>query len=373
MDDMRRVSRQERKEAEKLWRAIFQEDGEALVRHYFDDRKDQVEIEGLFSEDVLTSVIHLNSYQVFFRDILYDIRYIVGVATDKKYQREGRMSRLMAHCLRKLYEEGDVFTVLMPVDSAYYTPFGFRFIQDVDQYRFKAPETLAEMTLKPVKEDNVAVFVPAYYQAMKKHPLHVNRGMHGFDILKKELAAEGGELIGIGDGYLAVYDDDDLQVREAVYQEPETLKSMFSYVSERAGKREIHWQMPTGSPLKNLVDHRAGNMVIRQPFIMARILNAYELISDMAECFEDCSILISDKLIMENNGLYAIRSGIVHKEKATSADEADIALSVEALTQWLFGYETLETLEGLYDDVVINNPSVVIDFSNGANYFNEFI
>lgn len=361
-------------QAEALWRLAFPEDEDGLVRHYFHEREDMVEAAGLYEGGTLTAMAHLNRYQVFFRGLLYDVRYVVGVATHPAWRRQGRMSRLMVHSLRSLRESGEVFALLMPVDSAYYTPFGFRFIQDVEQFSFAPSGEMLGERLPEARPVGPAGCMPVHHRAMRGHLLHGNRGLRSFEVLEKELAAEGGRLAGIREGYLAVYEDEEsFQVREAACLETETLKDMLAYAAKEAGGRRILWQMPAGSPLKHLVPCRAGNTITRQPFLMARILDAGALFEDMAPFMGSCAIHVSDSLIPENNGLYRIaESGVVH-EKTASAEEADAVMDVGTLAQWLFGYERLEVLAELHAGVAIVNETALPELYGGTCYFNEFV
>lgn len=75
----------------------------------------------------IRGMLHLNPYRLFVRGKEVDAHYIVGVATDEEYRRQGVMRELLADTFHKLRERGEMLTYLMPADRDYYLPFDFRF------------------------------------------------------------------------------------------------------------------------------------------------------------------------------------------------------------------------------------------------------
>ena len=55
----------------------------------------------------------------------YHLPYIVGVATNKKYRRQGIMKSLLCRAMQDMREEKLPFAYLMPAKVEYYSPFGF--------------------------------------------------------------------------------------------------------------------------------------------------------------------------------------------------------------------------------------------------------
>ena len=75
----------------------------------------------------IRGMLHLNPYRLFVRGKEVDAHYIVGVATDEEYRRQGVMRELLADTFHRLRERGEMLTYLMPADRDYYLPFDFRF------------------------------------------------------------------------------------------------------------------------------------------------------------------------------------------------------------------------------------------------------
>lgn len=72
-------------------------------------------------------MLHMNPYRLRIGKESVDAHYIVGVATEEAYRRQGVMRELLKAGFSRLREQGEFLTYLMPADEAYYLPFDFRF------------------------------------------------------------------------------------------------------------------------------------------------------------------------------------------------------------------------------------------------------
>ncbi len=75
----------------------------------------------------LTSMIHLNPYQLQFGNRECVLHYIVGVATAPVHRRRGQMRRLLEEAFQLMSDRGEPITYLMPANERIYLPFGFRY------------------------------------------------------------------------------------------------------------------------------------------------------------------------------------------------------------------------------------------------------
>ena len=95
-------------------------------------------------ENLVKGMLHLNPYTLHVKGQPAEAKYIVGVATDEEYRRQGVM--------RELRSRGEWFTYLMPADENYYLPFDFRFgMAQVEQELEYLPE-LRKETEKQAKD-----------------------------------------------------------------------------------------------------------------------------------------------------------------------------------------------------------------------------
>lgn len=82
-------------------------------------------------------MIHVNSYRCKVMNQEMVLPYIVGVATDEKYRRQGVMRSLLEQVLSDLHEQKVPFAYLMPANEEYYKPFDFRCVNKKSEYEVK--------------------------------------------------------------------------------------------------------------------------------------------------------------------------------------------------------------------------------------------
>lgn len=96
-------------------------------------------------DDVVKGMLHLNPYTLHVKGQPTEAKYIVGVATDEEYRRQGIMRELLVKTFQELRGRGEIFTYLMPADENYYLPFDFRFgMAQVEQELEYLPELCKE-------------------------------------------------------------------------------------------------------------------------------------------------------------------------------------------------------------------------------------
>lgn len=118
------ISEREEQELRRLWREAFEEE-EAYLEYYHRNFLRKNRIWTLWDGDVLASMIHVNPYQIWQDNRILPGAFLVGVATDERYRRQGCMRILMEDVLDTLRSEGLVFAYLLPAKEEYYLPFGF--------------------------------------------------------------------------------------------------------------------------------------------------------------------------------------------------------------------------------------------------------
>ena len=100
-------------------------------------------------EGTIKGMLHLNPYLLHVQGKEVQAHYIVGVATDEEYRRQGVMKELLVETFSRLRNQGEPFTYLMPADEQYYLPFDFRFgMNQIEQEM----ECFGEVALKETGE-----------------------------------------------------------------------------------------------------------------------------------------------------------------------------------------------------------------------------
>ncbi|MGN0395149.1 MAG: GNAT family N-acetyltransferase [Coprococcus sp.] len=108
----------------KLWKEAF-DDSESYMDFYYQYVYPDNVVFGAYDKNKLVSMIHLNPYSVMFEGREMTLHYIVGVATDEEYRKQGVMKTLMLKCCEYLKSLGEPFTYLMPENEIYYAGMGF--------------------------------------------------------------------------------------------------------------------------------------------------------------------------------------------------------------------------------------------------------
>ncbi|ROR26284.1 putative acetyltransferase [Mobilisporobacter senegalensis] len=119
----------QQKDSYDLWKLCFGDTRE-YMDNYFAWRLKENQILSLYSDEAMTSMIHLNPYPLILSGKEIQTNYIVGVATRPEYRKQGLMRKLLTKALEDMYEEGHEFTWLMPASDKIYLPFDFRYIYE---------------------------------------------------------------------------------------------------------------------------------------------------------------------------------------------------------------------------------------------------
>ena len=113
-------------------------------------------------DNIVKGMLHLNPYTLHVKGQPTEAKYIVGVATDEEYRRQGVMRELLVKTFQELRSRGELFTYLMPADENYYLPFDFRFgMAQVEQELEYLPELRKETekqmedTVEKASQDNI--------------------------------------------------------------------------------------------------------------------------------------------------------------------------------------------------------------------------
>ncbi len=127
---IRYLSQEEKQATRPMYESAFPEDSQEFVDYYYSLKTKDNEImvmEGAEQDSSFHVMIHLNPYNLSIYGHRRQIPYIVAVATDIAYRRQGKMGLVMASLLQDLAAGEVPFTFLLPADPAYYRGQGFVF------------------------------------------------------------------------------------------------------------------------------------------------------------------------------------------------------------------------------------------------------
>ena len=155
-----------------LYEAAFPEDCRAYVDYYYQWKSPQNEIfvlkqQGGSDDDwQICAMMHLNPYTVWVSTRAVRLHYLVAVATEKSCRRKGYMRRLMKEAFRWLYNQMEPFTYLMPANTAYYLPFGFRTVYEQKKVVF--PQELEAANQWAKQQFDVVTLRDRWYQQFEE-------------------------------------------------------------------------------------------------------------------------------------------------------------------------------------------------------------
>lgn len=178
-------------ECKELYKDAFH-DNEAFENYYFDKMVLHNQVLALKVKDEVAAMLHIVPKRFA---ALCEVDYYYAIATDKKYQHKGYMSKLIDEALNISYKNGKGIAYLVPAIQGLYEPFGFgKFGEryepfDITRYEKKYEiEKHTEITsqlkerLRRIFREKIAVNFDDY----------VDRDMSYYDMLLGALEAEKG-------------------------------------------------------------------------------------------------------------------------------------------------------------------------------------
>ena len=158
---IRYLTGEEKQTSRWLWQEAFPEDSQGFIDYYY--KRKTADNRVLVKEDEegrLLSMAHLNPYHVMVKGRLWELNYIVGVATAADSRRQGHMRDMLGRLLLDLHDEGAPFCYLMPASEGIYLPFGFRFVfnQPLWQIKERLPEETRRLKLQLSEGSGTAAF-----------------------------------------------------------------------------------------------------------------------------------------------------------------------------------------------------------------------
>lgn len=305
----------EMEEVKKLWKDCFG-DTDAYMQFYFTWKTKDNEILGIYQEDQLVSMLHLNPYQVSIHGNVYQSYYVVGVATETSYRKQGLMRKVLEHSIQAMNEERVPFTYLMPASEAIYLPFDFRIITHqrrmsypMEDLRRQEREVLYAASIEEKRYSivsvtetsnelsNIQTFANQYLK--NTEDVYTIRDVYYYERMMAELKACNG-------GMLAIKVDGDIE-------------GYISYVIEQE-KVEVLECLSTGETEEWLIDAMKEEVLARTeeeqfvrqepsqaPPMMARIIHLTTFLESLrSKQPVNLVIEVSDPIIEENNGRFMI-------------------------------------------------------------------
>lgn len=262
--EVRKLRQEEHIRTRQLWEEIFTEDTPEFLDYYYSVKATDNEIYIIEDGEKIVSMLHLNPYQMRIQDKIYQTHYIVAVATDERYRKQGLMRQLLTHAMQVMADRGEPFTFLMPASEAIYKPFGFEFVYEQKREKVVGKrctdETLDIVTATEKDCQTIADFAN---EILRVYDVVTWRDAQYYKALLSELKSEdGGILIAKKEariiGVFPFAKGEQLQLHEPLFHNQEHLEHVIYHL--------------TGNETEPVLCVGYGSEESK-PMIMAKVLN----------------------------------------------------------------------------------------------------
>lgn len=315
-------------------------------------------------------MLHLNPYTLHIKGHPIEAKYIVGVATDEDYRRQGVMRELLVKTFQTLRNRGEIVTYLMPADENYYLPFDFRFgMAQIEQELEYLPEQEVieekrqEYSFKTEISDKELENIVQQENTIKNalFDIYTEISIPYIRRMEKEVESDYGQVLYAFDGEtyvgrVAVGAEDSYFVLSQVFCADDSRRESFLEQAILHCEKNYHYnryQLILDSSWKEVAKKIGLQGCFRYmpakqvKKIMFRLLNI-EKLSDFLESKAskksicEMDIYVEDKYLEEQSGVYhfLLKDGKTSIIKINQEKEkCNESISISALTEYLFDGE----------------------------------
>lgn len=342
--------------AKKIWQESFL-DSEDEVKFYFDNLYDRHKYLLLEEDDEIKASLHENPYRLNFNGTVFDSIYIVGVAVSPEYRGKGYMNQLIKESLIENRKRDVPFLFLSPINPEIYRKYGFEYVTRLTRYSMKTEsipygkiERAYDIKRIELNSDDELYedLVEVYNEKMRDSSLYVDRDEKYYRDWVREIKSDGGDVYSIYldekvRGYVAFYRREKIEIREIFAKDRRAMENLLAFIKTF---KEYYPELEIKNIDEKTLEYCFSNQKFFEkrefPFIMGRILNPLEVFKMMNIYDIDMKILVTDSLIMENNGVYRFtQEGELSYEEV---EDWDIKIDIGDLSSLIFGQLSLDEL-----------------------------
>lgn len=368
----------------KLWSYCFT-DSDEYIEHYFENIYDENNNYLVKEDGDIKASLMANPYMISIDKNISKTSYIVGVSSNAIDRGKGYASYLIKESLKDRYKKGENISMLMPIDTKIYTRYGYANIFDMLEMNIdlRDMEVKKHKNLKAVVYDDkryIVDLIKIYNEYIKDFGAFFVRDKKYFENFEREVKLERGYIYIIYEGdnpiaYMIFYP-------KYIVGKTGFVREIFS-LSNKGYDKLFEIIKSHYTQIQDLILHTNENSYIqnyfmqdnkiiykKKKFIMARVLNVYNILSNLSFKAEFC-IKINDDIIKENNSTFEIK-----QDSVEITDKApDIEMSIYDFTQVYFGYLSLEDIIFKNDIKLQENMKKILEkiFFKKENYFNDYV
>ena len=208
-----------------LWRSSFEDEDEKSTNFYFMNRYQKENTYVLKNNDFVVSMLQIIPYTLIFDEKEEDVYFILGVATNKTYRKQGLMKKLMNYVL-SLSKYQNAKIILQAYNPELYYQFGFS-----QNYYHKVTEVDNNLyennfLIKTVNNNDYIKLLNLYNQFCKKYTGYRKRNIEYYQnylALRCEAFDEKIKVFDLNNksiGYV-IYSEEDvvIKISEIIYLE----------------------------------------------------------------------------------------------------------------------------------------------------------
>ena len=352
-------------ELKELLNYCFGLDDEILER-FVDDVYDPETCFGVFTEDnKLAASLSVIPYNIYFNEKTVGMGGISAVSTFPEYRNQSCAQKLLVKSLEFMKEKGDYFSFLNPFAYSFYRKYGWetgfeykKYNMEIDHLRkFKDNNSCK---FKKLKKENWTDIDRVYNSFVKKYNGPVKRSEKNWKIHLKNQEAKNKKRYGCIDdnGQLQGYiffkiKEAKMSIDELAYTSIRYKKEILRFIySHRAQIDKISWRPPgDDNTILMLSDpereHELSLGMMWRIIDVSKVMESYTFENNLNRSF---TIKVKDPYADWNNGVFRveINQGKV-KMLETDLSQGEISCSIQALSQLVSGYISLEERKALGD------------------------
>lgn len=342
------LSQEQKATTRPIWESIFKEDTPKFLDYYYDYYccYDKSSKNNLIlckysddSSDNIISMLHLNSYRVSLNKNIFDINYIVAVATLEKHRKKGYMSQLLINSFNQMYNQKMPFTFLRPAKDEIYLPFGFTYIYNHKLLELVNSDELIfeDINFENLKDFDLLAGLTNNYFINNYYSTYCVRNREYMLTLLHEVKSENGRITKMYEGSIS----EDNLIGYYVFW-GDYIRAIFL---NSKSKFDSYTRVKSSKPL---VMGRVINVV---SFLESLTLKDEYLNFDSDSENIKINIKVLDNIIKKNNCFLELNINSFNFQKAEvitiyndlGHKEFDLVLNISDLTSLFFGYTQIES------------------------------
>lgn len=371
--DVRKIQSEEEREAySKLCRYAFEPNHNNYEGMEFPPETiPNDDLYGCFDDGRLISGLNVIPFPALkIRGKDFSMVGVAGVATKPEDRNRGAVRALFAQMFEDNYNDGVAFSVLYPFSYAYYEMFGYALADENMLYQF--PISSIKRKKFPNRyfrevEGITGEIRSVYQQFTEKFNYMTDRPEHMWNNRNKysgyKFVCYDENDTAVGYAFLFFLKEDrfleeparTLALMEYCWLDPITRQAILTDLvwSHRDHRKYVAFAHPTNQNVIDLLDNPRVTRWIIRPNSMARIVNLQKVLLGLSYPLTDfeCVIRVQDESCPWNNGFFQLQSvgGVVSFDEVAEAkaDDVDLDLSINLLTQLVVGFRTVSELAEL--------------------------